>query len=78
MSSRQHARRHVCLKGKPCRACAECVESAERPVFPLDLDRYERYVNFRRLFEYLAVVAVTPIRVPARRRRSDREVPKAA
>ena len=49
-----------------------------RPQFRLDLDRYERYLSFRKLFEFLAVAAVTPIRVPARRRRSDREVPKAA
>lgn len=44
----------------------------------LDLDRYERYLSFVKLFEFLAKAAVTPIRVPARRRRSDREVPKAA
>jgi hypothetical protein len=44
----------------------------------IDVARYERYVNFRRLFEYLARAAVTPIRIPARRRRSDRFIPKAA
>jgi hypothetical protein len=49
-----------------------------RPKVRLDLDRYERYLSFRKLFESLALAAVTPIRVPARRRRSDREIPKAA
>jgi len=49
-----------------------------RPQFQLDLDRYARYLTFLKLFEFLERAAVTPIRVPARRRRSDREVPKAA
>lgn len=44
----------------------------------MDLARYERFVNFRRLFEYLALVAVTPVKFPARRRRRDRQLPKAA
>ena len=44
----------------------------------MDLDRYERFVNYRRLFESLARLATTPIKFPARRRRRDRQLPKAA
>lgn len=43
----------------------------------MDFARYERFLSLRRLFEYLAL-SVTPIRVPARRRRRDRQIPKAA
>ncbi len=40
---------------------------------------FEAYVNARRLAEYLFLVAVTkPLKFPARRRRKDREIPKAA
>jgi len=54
---------------------------ASKPSLPrlrMDLVRYERFLSFRRLFEYLERLAITPIHVPARRRRRDRQVPKAA
>jgi hypothetical protein len=44
----------------------------------LDLPKYARYLSYKKLFEYLTQAATTPIRIPARRRRSDRELPKAA
>jgi hypothetical protein len=47
-----------------------------RPKFNLDLGRYERYLSYKKLFEYLALAAVTPIRIPDRRRRQDRELPQ--
>jgi hypothetical protein len=45
------------------------------PRFDLDLGRYERYLSYKKLFEYLALAATTPIRAP---QHSDREIPKAA
>lgn len=44
----------------------------------MDLDRYERFVNYRQLFEYLARLAMTPVKFPAQRRRRNRQLPKAA
>jgi hypothetical protein len=45
----------------------------------IDFAKFEAYVNARRLAQYLFLVATTePLRFPARRRRKDREVPKAA
>jgi hypothetical protein len=41
----------------------------------IDFEHWERYLSYRKLFEYLARAATTPIRVP---QRSDREIPKAA
>jgi len=59
----------------------EEIARATKPSLPrlrIDLARYERFLSFRRLFEYLERLAVTPICVPARRRRRDRQIPKAA
>lgn len=45
----------------------------------IDFARFEAYVNARRLAQYLFLVATTqPLKFPARRRRKDREIPKAA
>jgi hypothetical protein len=52
------------------------------PRVKMDLNWYERYVQFRQLFETMAIIATTPadkpIPIPARRRRKDREIPRAA
>ena len=44
----------------------------------IDFAKLERYLSLRRQMDYLYELAVTPIRLPARRRREDRQVPKAA
>jgi hypothetical protein len=51
----------------------------------IDFAAFEEYCTMRRrieaerrYIETLAQIATTPIKLPARRRRSDREVPKAA
>lgn len=47
----------------------------------IDCAKFEAYVNARRLAQYLFLVATTePLKfpAPARRRRKDREYPKAA
>ncbi|HET9320388.1 MAG TPA: hypothetical protein VFO27_11450 [Bryobacteraceae bacterium] len=48
------------------------------PKLRCDFTRYERYVNFRALFEYVYRLATEPVKFPARRRRKDRQFPKAA
>lgn len=46
----------------------------------IDVDRYDRIISLRNRLEQLWNLVKTPIKfpAPARRRRSDREIPKAA
>lgn len=44
----------------------------------IDVAHYERYVDIRAYIEQVWERVKSPIKFPARRRRSDREIPKAA